>query len=111
MFLINMNTDLENKVAFITGAAHGQGRATALALAKEGVHIIAFDIARQLTYPSYHLGSEDELTSLQQEVESLDVQCLLQKGDVRKDADITGAVNAAKQQFQRIDILFNNAGI
>ena len=40
-----MPDDLKNKVAFITGAAHGQGRATALALAKEGVHIVAFDIA------------------------------------------------------------------
>jgi len=106
-----MNTDLKNKVAFITGAAHGQGRATALALAKEGVHIIAFDIARQLNYPGYNLGSEDELSSLKKEIEKLGVECLTCKGDVRKDVDITQAVTNARQRFNHIDILFNNAGI
>ena len=40
--------DFENKVAFITGAAHGQGRATALALAKEGADIVAFDVAKNV---------------------------------------------------------------
>lgn len=58
-------SDLKGKVAFITGAAHGQGRATALALAKEGVHIIAFDIAQPLKYPGYSMGSKTELSSLQ----------------------------------------------
>lgn len=106
-----MNTDLKDKVAFITGAAHGQGRASALALAKEGAHIIAFDIARQLNYPGYNLGSEDDLTALKKEIESLGVQCLACKGDVRNDADITQAVKSAKEQFNHIDILFNNAGI
>jgi SDR family mycofactocin-dependent oxidoreductase len=106
-----MNTDLQKKIAFITGAAHGQGRATALALAKEGVHIIAFDIARQLNYPGYSLGSEDELSSLKKEVEQSGVQCLVCKGDVRKDADITEAVTSALRRLNRIDILFNNAGI
>ena len=57
-------SDLKGKVAFITGAAHGQGRATALALAKEGVHIVAFDIAKQLSYPGYTMGSSNELDSL-----------------------------------------------
>ena len=106
-----MNTGLKNKVAFITGAAHGQGRATALALAAEGVHIIAFDIARQLEYPGYGLGSEAELTTLENEIRQIGVQCLIQQGDVRKDEDISAAVNTALQQFNRIDILFNNAGI
>jgi SDR family mycofactocin-dependent oxidoreductase len=106
-----MNTDLKNKTAFITGAAHGQGRATALALAKEGVHIIAFDIARQLNYPGYSLGSEDDLDMLKKDVEKLGVQCLTRKGDVRKDEDIIAAVAAAHEQLKRVDILFNNAGI
>src|SRR6185436_12856372 len=106
-----MSTDLRNKIAFITGAAHGQGRATALALAKEGAHIIAFDIARQLSYPGYSLGSEDDLGILKNEIEGLGVQCLTCKGDVRKDADVTEAVTNARQKFDHIDILFNNAGI
>lgn len=106
-----MTSDLKDKVAFITGAAHGQGRATALALAKEGVNIIGFDIARQLDYPGYELASEADLLSLKQEVEALGAACLIQQGDVRKDADITEAITAAQQRFKKIDILFNNAGI
>jgi SDR family mycofactocin-dependent oxidoreductase len=103
--------DLKNKVAFITGAAHGQGKATAVALAKEGVHIIAFDIAKQLKYPGYALGTDDDLVKLKKEIEELGVQCIIQKGDVRNDEDIKAAVSAGLSKFGRIDILFNNAGI
>src|SRR4051812_3237003 len=106
-----MSNGLKNKVAFITGAAHGQGRATALALAKEGAHIIAFDIAKQLEYPAYNFGSAHELELLKKEVEALGVNILAVKGDVRSDGDITNAVNNAIASFGRIDILFNNAGI
>lgn len=98
-------------VAFITGAAHGQGRAVALALAKEGANIVAFDVAKNLSYPAYTFGSSDELNSLVQEVEALGAQCLAVAGDVRNDADISRAVEQAVYQFGRIDILFNNAGI
>jgi NAD(P)-dependent dehydrogenase (short-subunit alcohol dehydrogenase family) len=106
-----MSNDLQHKIAFITGAAHGQGRATALALAKEGVNIIAFDIAETLHYPGYKLGSVKELESLTEECESLNVRCLAITGDVRIDEDIVKAVKTAEQEFGKIDILFNNAGI
>jgi NAD(P)-dependent dehydrogenase (short-subunit alcohol dehydrogenase family) len=106
-----MQNDLKDKVAFITGAAHGQGRATAIALAKEGVHIIAFDIAQTLSYPGYGLGSLKELNSLVEECESFGVKCLAFSGDVRIDEDIIKAVTAAHTQFKKIDLLFNNAGI
>jgi len=52
-----MKGEFAGKVAFITGAAHGQGRATALALAREGARISAFDVARPLSYPGYEMGS------------------------------------------------------
>lgn len=103
--------ELPGKVAFITGAAHGQGRAVALALAREGAHIVAFDLAKPLAYPGYALGSESELDSLIREVEALGVSCLAARGDVRRDEDIKRAVDAAVARFGRIDILFNNAGI
>ncbi len=106
-----MSVDLEGKVAFITGAAHGQGRATAIALAREGSHIAAFDIGQTLTYPGYELGSENEMYSLKEQCESHGVKCLLFTGDVRVDDDITKAVTETVEQFGRIDILFNNAGI
>jgi NAD(P)-dependent dehydrogenase (short-subunit alcohol dehydrogenase family) len=106
-----MSDDLKGKVAFITGAAHGQGRATAIALAKEGVHIAAFDIALTLTYPGYELGSENELLTLKKECETFNVKCLVFSGDVRVDDDITKAVSQTVTKLGRIDILFNNAGI
>lgn len=106
-----MSTDLKGKIAFITGAAHGQGRASALALAKEGVHIAAFDIAKPMTYPGYTMGSEDDLQTLKKECEALGVSCEVYRGDVRKDEDITAAVNHVKEVFGKVDILFNNAGI
>jgi len=103
--------ELEGQVAFITGAAHGQGRATALALAREGARICAFDLARPLAYPGYALGTPDELATLAAEVEALGSACATFTGDVRDDATVTAAVSGTVERFGRIDILFNNAGI
>ena len=103
--------EFNGKVAFITGAAHGQGRATALALSKEGARIAAFDVARALGYPGYTMGSEDDLTTLTAECATVGTECLTFAGDVRDDHAITAAVNATVAKFGRIDVLFNNAGI
>ena len=108
---IPVMSDFENKVAFITGAAHGQGRATALALAKEGADIVAFDVAKKIEYPAYSFGTSDELKSLKEEVEALGRRCLIAAGDVRDDKSVTDAVDRAIAEFGKIDILFNNAGI
>jgi SDR family mycofactocin-dependent oxidoreductase len=103
--------EFAGKVAFITGAAHGQGRATALALAREGARIAAFDVAKALAYPAYQMGTASDLESLALECEDAGSECLVFAGDVRDDAAVTAAVDAAVVQFGRIDILFNNAGI
>jgi SDR family mycofactocin-dependent oxidoreductase len=99
------------KVAVVTGAAHGQGRATALALAREGARIAALDVARPLPYPGYALGSRDDLGSLAEACRALGVECLTFAADVRDDAAVTAAVAETVRRFGRIDILFNNAGI
>src|SRR3954465_8778636 len=106
-----MGTDFAGKVAFITGAAHGQGRAVALALAAEGARITGFDIAKQIPHPGYALGSSQDLQTLEGEVNALGSEALVFAGDVRDDAAITRAVDQTKSRFGRIDILFNNAGI
>jgi SDR family mycofactocin-dependent oxidoreductase len=103
--------EFAGKVAFITGAAHGQGRATALALAGEGARIAAFDVARPLSYPGYGMGSQDELQSLVSACRKLQTDCLTFAGDVRDDAAVAAAVNTTVERFGRIDLLFNNAGI
>jgi SDR family mycofactocin-dependent oxidoreductase len=103
--------EFSGAVGFITGAAHGQGRATALALAREGARIAAFDVARPLAYPGYQMGSTDDLGSLRAGCEELGSDCAVFAGDVRDDAAITRAVDDTVARFGRIDILFNNAGI
>jgi SDR family mycofactocin-dependent oxidoreductase len=104
-------SEFAGKVAFITGAAHGQGRATALALAREGARIAGFDIARALTYPGYTMGSSGELESLADACREVGTECVTFAGDVRDDSAVTRAVDATVARFGRIDILFNNAGI
>jgi NAD(P)-dependent dehydrogenase (short-subunit alcohol dehydrogenase family) len=106
-----MTTGLAGRVALITGAAHGQGRAAALALAREGVHIAALDVARPLAYPGYTLGTPAELETLAAECLSLGVDCLPCVADVRDDGTVSAAVSDTVERFGRLDILFNNAGI
>ena len=103
--------ELNGKVAFVTGAAHGQGRATALALAKAGARVAGLDVAKPLAYPGYGMGTSADLESLVAEIESLGGEALAFAGDVRDDAAVTRAVEGTVERFGRIDILFNNAGI
>jgi NAD(P)-dependent dehydrogenase (short-subunit alcohol dehydrogenase family) len=103
--------DLAGRVALITGAAHGQGRASALALAREGVNIVALDVAKPLGYPGYPMGSSGELETLASECRTLGVECLSFAADVRDDGAVRSAIQTAAQHFGRIDVLFNNAGI
>ena len=101
----------DRPVALVTGAAHGQGRVTALALAREGYDIAALDVAKALEYPGYAMGSSDELASLEDECAALGAACLTFVADVRDDAVVTKAVEETIARFGRIDVLFNNAGI
>jgi SDR family mycofactocin-dependent oxidoreductase len=106
-----MSNELAGRVALVTGAAHGQGRATALALAREGAHVAALDVGRTLTYPGYQMGTTAELDSLVGECEQLGVRCLSFAADVRDDAAVWAAVEQTVAQLGRLDVLFNNAGI
>ena len=103
--------DFGGKVALITGAAHGQGRAVALALAAAGADIVGIDVAAKIEYPGYGQGTPAELDSLRAEVEALGRRCLVFAADVRDAAAIQSAVDATFAEFSRIDVLFNNAGI
>src|SRR3954451_13551550 len=98
-------------IAFITGAAHCQGRATAQALARDGYDIVTLDVAAPLSYPPYPMGSTEELEGLRKSIEALGQQCLTVVADVRDDAAVAAGVAAAIERFGRIDVLFNNAGI
>jgi len=103
--------DLKGRVAFITGAAHGQGRAVALALAEQGTHIAALDVAKQLSYPGYKTGSNADLESLASACRERGVKCLTHAVDVRDSARVKEAVDRSVATLGSMDILFNNAGI
>jgi SDR family mycofactocin-dependent oxidoreductase len=106
-----MSDEFRGRVALITGAAHGQGRATALALAKEGMHVAALDVAKTLGYPGYKMGSSEALDSLVAECQKLGVQAAAFAVDVRDNDAVATAVKATVERFGRVDLLFNNAGI
>ncbi len=103
--------NFKNKTVFITGAAKGQGRAVALAFAKEGANIIAFDLAQKLSYPCYNECGLQGLECLKNEVEALGSKAVIAFGDVRNAKDVENAVNLGVEAFGGIDYLFNNAGI
>lgn len=103
--------EFTGRVAFVTGAAHGQGRAAACALAAGGAAILAFDVARPLPYPGYGMGTPGDLETLADECRRAGGECVSVVGDVRDNAAVAAAVGAAMARFGRIDILFNNAGI
>lgn len=106
-----MKKEFEGKVVYITGAAKGQGRAIALAFAREGADIIAFDLAEKIEYPAYNDGSGKDLEKLKKEIEAIGSRCVIYAGDVRNEADCKAAVEKGVKELGRIDILINNAGI
>ncbi len=74
---------LEGKVAFVSGAARGQGRSHALRLAQEGADIIAFDICEQLDTVPYPMAAPDDLKETVRQVEDLDRRIVAREADVR----------------------------
>jgi citronellol/citronellal dehydrogenase len=96
---------LKDKVAIITGASRGVGRAVALALAKEGCHIV---VAAKSVEDSEKLPGT--IYSVAKEVEALGVKSLPVRCDVRNIEEIHNLVEVSKKTFGRIDILINNAG-
>ena len=90
---------LDTKIALVTGASRGIGRASCLALAKEGATIVG--TAR----------TKKDLEALEKEVAALGVPCKTFAGDVTKGSDVADVVKHAAAAFGRIDILVNNAGI
>src|SRR5271170_5475648 len=102
---------LDWKVAFITGAARGQGRSHALTLAREGADIIAVDICRQAPTVPYPMATPEDLATTVKEVEALDRRIIASEVDVRDLAALTAAVNEGVAELGRLDIVLANAGI
>jgi SDR family mycofactocin-dependent oxidoreductase len=102
---------LDGKVAFITGAARGQGRSHALRLAQEGADIIAVDICAQIDSVGYPLATPDDLAETVRQVEALDRRIVASQADVRDSSALRQAVDEGVAQLGRLDIVLANAGI
>ncbi len=102
---------VEGKVAFITGAARGQGRSHAVRLAEEGADIIAVDICRDYPTVGYPLATAADLAETVKAVEALDRRIVAAQADVRDLGALTAAVNEGVAQLGRLDVVCANAGI
>jgi NAD(P)-dependent dehydrogenase (short-subunit alcohol dehydrogenase family) len=102
---------LEGKVAFITGAARGQGRSHAIRLAQEGADIIAIDICQQIASVPYPLSTPDDLAETARQVEALDRRIYTAQADVRDAAAVKRAFEAGTAELGPVDIVLANAGI
>lgn len=103
---------VEGKIAFITGAAQGQGRAHALALAAEGANIIGVDLDSD--YPAlmnYKPANAELLAETKQLVEDLGGKMVTAIADVRKRDQVQAAVDKGISELGEIDIVVGNAGV
>ena len=106
-----MSGRVHGKVAFVTGAARGQGRAHALRLAKEGADIIAVDLCQGIDSVGYDLASEADLKETARQIETLDRRVVTAQADVRDPAAVRTALDVGVAELGRLDIVVANAGI
>jgi SDR family mycofactocin-dependent oxidoreductase len=102
---------VEGKVAFITGAARGQGRAHAVRLAEEGADIIAVDICGQIATVPAAMATRDDLDETVSLVKALDRRIVAAEADVRDYAQLAGVLKDGVAELGRLDIVCANAGI
>jgi NAD(P)-dependent dehydrogenase (short-subunit alcohol dehydrogenase family) len=95
----NMNGSFKGKVAFVTGAANGIGRAAALAFARVGASVVIADVSEQGNRETARL------------IEEAGGRALAVKCDVSRVEDIKAALDKTVEAFGRLDFAFNNAGI
>lgn len=106
-----MGSRLEGKVAFITGAARGQGRSHAVRFAEEGADIIGVDICADIPNTGYPLGTREDLDATVALVEKLDRRMIAGVGDVRDRESLARVLDEGISQLGRLDFVLANAGI
>ena len=106
-----MTGALQGKVAFITGAARGQGRAHAVKLASEGADIIAVDLYDQIASVPYPMATADDMAATVKLVEDTGARIVAREADVRDRSALKTALKAGIAELGRLDIVIANAGI
>ena len=102
---------LDGKVALITGAARGQGRAHAVGLAEEGADIVAIDICRQIDTIPYPMADSDDLAQTVKLVEDTGRRIVAIEAYVRDLAAMRATVERTRTELGRLDIVLANAGV
>jgi (+)-trans-carveol dehydrogenase len=102
---------VEGKVAFVTGAARGQGRSHAIRLAEEGADIVAIDLCAQVDSVAYPMATPEDLEETVAQVEALDRRIVAARADVRDGAQLSRVLDEATATLGRLDIVCANAGI
>ena len=102
---------VEGKVAFITGAARGQGRSHAVRLAEEGADIIAVDLCRNIDSIGYALATPEDLEETAQFVEKTGQRIITAQADVREAAQLKEALENGISELGKVDIVVAQAGI
>src|ERR1700690_6709 len=102
---------VEGKVAFITGAARGQGRAEAVRLAREGADIIAVDICGPVETSVAMPSTPEDLAETVRAVEALDRRIVAGRADVRDFGALNAALADGVARLGRLDIVVANAGV
>lgn len=106
-----MAARVAGKVAFITGAARGQGRSHAVRLAQEGADIIAADVCDQVASVSYPLATPQDLAETARQVAALGRRVVAFQADVRDYPGLAKGLDDAVAELGRLDIVSANAGI
>jgi SDR family mycofactocin-dependent oxidoreductase len=106
-----MTGRLAGRVAFITGAARGQGREHAIALARAGADVVCLDVPDGIASLPYPPGTAEDLAETVAAVEALDRRAIAVHGDVRRQEDLDRAVERAVGDLGGLDIVVANAGI
>lgn len=110
--MVSADTPLAGRVAFITGAARGQGRAHAVRLASLGADVIAVDLCDQIASVPYPLATPDDLAATVKLVEDTGARIVAAQADVRDRAALKNALKAGVEALGgRLDIVVANAGI
>jgi SDR family mycofactocin-dependent oxidoreductase len=101
----------DGRVAFISGAARGQGRSHAIRMAEEGANIVAFDICDQMSSVEYAMSTPEDLEETVQLVEKTGQRIVARRVDVRDAAAVQSVHDEGIESFGRVDFVLANAGI